>query len=456
MAYSPEQTKATADLLAKGNALGSAASKMTGVQFNPGMTQPQVPETPITSESLQPAQTLSIPPSPTSTQTGALQGYFEQLSSRTQETKTGADNSLQSVINTLVNSDGESSLTSQAYSQDGGVDDLQSELNDINAQMMAEQHALRREIQRIEANDEGLFGGAVRDRVNEVTRQSLSKQADLAVVQMAKQGRYDSAKQIADRAVSAQLERQRQEKEIRMFIYQENKEMFTKAEQREFEAREKERDRELENEEYRLRSQFDAKIKQADPLYQTQLAKARFDLDAARQAMFADALPTPGSTLQLSKQQSQINTLQSLSKSPGLNSSVGPTFLTRSAVADKFGAKDRFIGDVEQLRSQLNLDTLIQAKGSGATFGALSDQELRILGTAATTLGQWAKTDKSGKVTGYDVDEASFRAELDKINNFAKLDYVLKGGDPAEIGVQILPDGTMWTRNSDGNLTQLQ
>ena len=32
----------------------------------------------------------------------------------------------------------------------------------------------------------------------------------------------------------------------------------------------------------------------------------------------------------------------------------------------------------------------------------------------------------------------------------------LKGGDPMEIGAQVQSDGTIWTQNSDGTLTQLR
>ncbi len=68
------------------------------------------------------------------------------------------------------------------------------------------------------------------------------------------------------------------------------------------------------------------------------------------------------------------------------------------------------------MRSQLNLDTLIQAKSQGATFGALSDNELRMLASAATKMGTWAKKDGDGNVIGYNVGEKTFKKELDNIN----------------------------------------
>ena len=49
-----------------------------------------------------------------------------------------------------------------------------------------------------------------------------------------------------------------------------------------------------------------------------------------------------------------------------------------------------------------------------------------------------------------------FKKELDKINNFAKLDYILKGGDPSDVGAKIMPDGTIWSSNSDGTFTKIK
>ena len=41
---------------------------------------------------------------------------------------------------------------------------------------------------------------------------------------------------------------------------------------------------------------------------------------------------------------------------------------------------------------------------------------MRILASSATKIGSWKNIDKSGKVTGYSVDEKSFKQELDNIN----------------------------------------
>lgn len=152
-----------------------------------------------------------------------------------------------------------------------------------------------------------------------------------------------------------------------------------------------------------------------------------------------------------------IDLINSLTTDKGLNSAVGPNYLARFSVKNELsGVKSNFIAGVQQLTSQLSLKALEDAKASGATFGALSEGELNVLSNSATKLNQWAIKDKSGNVTGYNANESNFRTELDKINNFAKLDYVLKGGSPTDVGIVAQPDGTYWTQNSDGSLTELK
>lgn len=120
------------------------------------------------------------------------------------------------------------------------------------------------------------------------------------------------------------------------------------------------------------------------------------------------------------------------------------------------GEQQNFIAGIEQLRSNLNLDTLINAKARGATFGALSDQELQVLSNAATKLGSWAVKNSDGQTIGYNTTESNLKKELEKINNFARLDYIIKGGDPMDVNAQMQSDGSIWVKNSDGSLTQIK
>jgi hypothetical protein len=161
--------------------------------------------------------------------------------------------------------------------------------------------------------------------------------------------------------------------------------------------------------------------------------------------------------MQLAVSQQQINTLDNLIQDSYLGTAVGPNPAARASYLDIFtGGKSNFIASIEQIRNDLTIDKLAQAKGSGVTFGALSDQERIAIAAAATKLGSVAIKDEAGNVLGYDMSEKDFKTELDVINNFAKLDFVLKGGDPSAVGIVTMDDGTLWTENSNGTKVRLR
>ena len=164
----------------------------------------------------------------------------------------------------------------------------------------------------------------------------------------------------------------------------------------------------------------------------------------------------PGGVKQLALDNQKITDITDLINNPSLDSAVGPSKLARTSFNMFTGAKSNFVAGIEQLREQLTLEKLIQAKQAGATFGALSDGERQTLAASATKLGTWALKDDAGNTYGYKAAEKDFKDELDKINNFAKLDFILKGGSPEAVKVTEMDDGTLWTNNSDGTYTQIK
>jgi hypothetical protein len=136
--------------------------------------------------------------------------------------------------------------------------------------------------------------------------------------------------------------------------------------------------------------------------------------------------------------QDKITLVDALKTHPGMSSRVGTSVYSRgtpstlgkiaaffvgaggtqtSAAADNLsGAGQEFAGSIHKLTGGLTLDNLIAAKERGATFGALSEGELKILADSATALTDWEIKDKNAKGTGYwDIDEVSFKNELDTI-----------------------------------------
>lgn len=133
-----------------------------------------------------------------------------------------------------------------------------------------------------------------------------------------------------------------------------------------------------------------------------------------------------------------------LSNNAGLRGSVGPTRLQRGGVLTVV-PRGKLNADVQQLISQTTLDNLINAKAEGATFGALSEGELKLLSASGSKLATWAITDKNGNITGFKASEQQVRDELAKIKSYAVRDYELTTGqtyktqnDPAGLGIDII------------------
>ena len=169
------------------------------------------------------------------------------------------ESSLEALLRSELGTQGETELKARAFASEGGVDEITRELNIINQDILVEQNALRRQIEAIDERGGGLKGGAVAEKEN-LRRVSLAKQADLSIIQMGIQGRFNSAKTIADRAVQVQLEQDKQKNAILNTIYLDNKEQFTLAEQRAFDSAQGDRERTLNEKEADAQALSDAKL----------------------------------------------------------------------------------------------------------------------------------------------------------------------------------------------------
>lgn len=245
----------------------------------------------ISSAELTPEKDFTIPTAPPLSLGAGLQGQIKAqadqqgLEQSRQEAEKKKITSFDDLASALSGQRGEIERTDSEYTA-GGVDTAKAEVTEINQQILAEEEALRRQVERIQTAP-GTATAGERDReVQEATRNSIRKQADLSVVQLAKQGRYADAKAVADRAVAVQLEKQRQEIDLKQRVFDENKDMFTLSEQREFETKQKTREREFAMEDFRLKSDYEQKIRQNDPAYKLdlqlkglQIAETAFKLD---------------------------------------------------------------------------------------------------------------------------------------------------------------------------------
>lgn len=210
------------------------------------------PVPPITPEQLNSnEQPVDVPAvSPDTTTSGEL-ARFEQGANTTDQFTQNLQQSAQSsgaseaksfedLIAFEASMPTENQLQNAAFSRDtgfGSVDELKATVTNYNNQIKAEQHALRREIERLEKNPGGLSSDQLADIIGDKERESIRKQADVAILQQSAMGNYQNALDIANRAIDAELSRQERDLNILGLIYDRNKSVFDKDEQRLFDAR---------------------------------------------------------------------------------------------------------------------------------------------------------------------------------------------------------------------------
>ncbi len=195
---------------------------------------------PVPASGLQPAINSSVQ----TFRTQSEQDRADREASLTTQ-KSGLDKSIEDImgLNTEI---GNVENTVDRTSQDTA----QKEADRLTSEIEAEQLANRRKIENLQKNNpDGLFGGGLNQEINRIDRESLSKQADLAILQNSALRNYSTAKEIADREVQNKLEPLKIKLENYKFFYQENKADFNKQEERLYSEKIKEQDRAIKKEE---------------------------------------------------------------------------------------------------------------------------------------------------------------------------------------------------------------
>lgn len=233
----------------------------------------------LTSSMLQtPAKAFQTTPAAPATQADGMIGYLGALGTqKAGEYQQQADLAAKqkddtgSQIMSLLNEPGKQQLTDKAYSTNG-VDTAQADLKDINNQILAEQVSTQHQIDALlRSNPQGMSTDAINSKINDIKRDSLSRQADLSIIQLSKQGKFDSAKAIADRAVNAMTEQQKNKLDALQFMYTQNKDLFDKADQRAFETSQKTRQDQIDVTKQQYMAKFNQTIQQETLAYQQQL-----------------------------------------------------------------------------------------------------------------------------------------------------------------------------------------
>ena len=169
--------------------------------------------------------------------------YIQALAQQEAQARSEKESSFASYVDTILNAPTESQIQAEQYKTQG-VDEKQLLVDQYQTELIKEQDALRTEKERILSQGGGLKSGAQAEIAN-AERESYAKQADIALLQLAAQDQLDYATRVADRAVDAMYSQQEKINSVLSLIYQESKDQWTTDEQRLFETKQAERERQL-------------------------------------------------------------------------------------------------------------------------------------------------------------------------------------------------------------------
>jgi len=391
-----------------------------------------------------PEQAIQTPPSqqpvePITTFTAPTAQETQNLNNA----QTGSDQSFEQYSNALFGGSSQEAMTLNA-GEEAGIPQLNKDLTDIENQLRQTDLTFRRERERLQT-EPGLTNAQRNARLSDVTRKQSSQLADLEVIRQARSNVLFNAESLVQKKVAVQFAEQERNIEGLKFLAEradgklktqldavaKKEERAFQLEKDKFEATENEKIQLVRNaqangasnavmsaimqsknieEAYKNAGSFGVSID--DRIKAAQLRKINTELAAAN--LPVDVQEKANEIVD------KITNIDSIKNNKiGLKLAVGPTRFNRMAGAidlssGGIGSKQDFIASVEQLTSEETLNSLINAKAKGATFGALSEGELALLKQSASKIGKWA-IEKNGRVVGYAAPESSFLQELDTL-----------------------------------------
>jgi hypothetical protein len=284
----------------------------------------------------------------------------------------------------------------------------------------------RVEEERVRTN--GALGAEVANaRINELERKRAFTAGTYAIESAAANADYQGALSLMNQQAALELE------PLKM-RYDFFKDMYNRTEDQKFQKEMKRADQEYQTQrddkallnDIKLQAFKDGKI----DLNQMGSIKSWDDLSNLTGSTKEDALMNQIATDGVKKIESILG------YSLGKDYAVGAGFLDRGVRNPFMKNKTReFVADTEAILGNLTIDKLLQAKASGATFGALSEGEMHLLEAAASPLNNPALKikDRDGNTIGYKVSEEKFNEIMNGIKKYAIIDYEKRTGRTWEL-----------------------
>lgn len=126
----------------------------------------------------------------------------------------------------------------------------------------------------------------------------------------------------------------------------------------------------------------------------------------------------------------RLDDVNSLLTNKGYEKVVGTFPWGRTPALSAFtGVAQNAAATIHQLTAAETLSTLINLKKAGTTLGALNESELELLKSAASKINDWEEKDEKGKPLGrWNISEADFKSELERIKLLTQKAILNAGG----------------------------
>lgn len=186
----------------------------------------------------------------------AKQQELDLINAKNQASQAKADYS--SVVDQIMGvQNSRSTLESNA-----NIPKLSQEATDITNQIETTQRAYQNELKALDSA--GLTDAGRASASRDISRKYASQLADLSIIQDVKNRNLTTAQTNIDRKIQLQLEPLKLKADYLKTIYEDNKDILTKSEDRAFQTKIKEEDRNYKKEEDRLKTLEDTKLKYMD------------------------------------------------------------------------------------------------------------------------------------------------------------------------------------------------
>ncbi len=189
-------------------------------------------------QSTQPVSVPNVPPQSSGQTIDAIAQESAQRAAQAQEAFDKSRSSLEDRIKEITTVMG----SREDLEREQGLDQANLDVADIQNQIEAREHSLRRAIEDTQRTA-GLSGTQIARRVSALNRDAARELADLSIIEGARLRRFDSISQNIDRKIKAQLEPLQFQLQFDQMFYQENRQAMTAAQDRAFQMKIMQEDR---------------------------------------------------------------------------------------------------------------------------------------------------------------------------------------------------------------------